>query len=213
MERDDVIALIRKAFTTAEFPGPFLRGSNEGCEPAEECDPFQAHPDWRAMPAEFLDAHGGALSFFSEAGFRFYLPAYLIADLAGELQHADPQFHLTHGFHDFTVRETLGGREIEMRHGGSAYLNPRRYGAMTNQDYARFRLSVFTCEEAAAIVAYLEYKRVEHADDPITTGPIDQALEAFWRNRAKTAPPAAALAAQMQAQAAYLEAVRKKYGR
>lgn len=212
MERDGVIALIQGAFATAEFPGPFLRGSNEGCEPAEECDPFQAYPDWRSAPAEFLDQHGGALSFFSEAGFRFFLPAFLIADLEEKLQYADPLFHLTHGFYDFTVREKVGDREVVMHQGGSAFLNPRRYGAMTNQDYARFRFSVFTREEAAAIVAYLAFKRALHAGDAITTGPIDRALEGFWSDRAKSAPPATALTAQMQAQVAYLEAVRKKYG-
>lgn len=213
MDRDRVIARIHEAFVTAEFPGPFIRGSNEGCEPAEECDPFQAYSDWRSVPPEFLDQHGGALSFFSEAGFRFFLPAFLIADLEGKLQYADPVFHLTNGFHDFTVREKLGDREVEMRHGGAAYLNPRRYGAMTNQDYARFRLSIFTREEAGAIVAYLAHKGAAAGDDPITTGPIEKALASFWHERAQTAPPAAALAAQMQAQADYLEAVRKKYGR
>lgn len=212
MKPDAVIARIREAFTAAEFPGPFLRGSNEGCEPAEECDPFSAYPDWRTVPAKFLDQHGGALSFFSEGGFRFFLPAFLIADLEERLQHADPVFHLTHGFHDFTVRESLDGREVELRHGRSAYLNPRRYGAMTNEDYARFRLSIFTREEAGAIVAYLEHKRAAAGDDAITTGPIDAALQSFWRERATVAPPAAALAAQLQAQAEYLAAVRKKYG-
>lgn len=45
-----------------------------------------------------LDAHYSALSFFSEAAFRFFFPAYLIADLRGELRTADPLFHLTGGF-------------------------------------------------------------------------------------------------------------------
>jgi hypothetical protein len=43
--------------------------------------------------------------------------------------------------------------------GKSAFVNPRRYGAMTWQDHARAQLSIFTREEAGAIVAFLEYKR------------------------------------------------------
>lgn len=212
-KRDRVIERIRTAFVTAEFPGPFLRGSNEGCEPAEECDPFQAYPDWRAAPAGFLDQHGAALSFFSEAGFRFYLPAYLVADLEGKLQYAEPLFHLTHGFHDFTMHETLDGRAIEMHHGRAAFLNPRRYGAMTNEDYARYRLAIFTREESGAILAYLEYKRDADRDEPLVTEPIAAAIRLFWGERATTAPPAADLAAHLEAQAEYLEAVRQKYGK
>jgi hypothetical protein len=45
-----------------------------------------------------LDGHANALGYFSEAGFRFFLPAYLIADLHGQLNTADPLFHMTHGF-------------------------------------------------------------------------------------------------------------------
>jgi hypothetical protein len=36
-----------------------------------------------------LDAGYNALSFFSECGFRYFLPAYLIVDLDERLQTAD----------------------------------------------------------------------------------------------------------------------------
>ena len=52
--------------------------------------PFQRFESWRELGAAFLDEHAEALSFFSEAGFRFFLPAYLIADLRAELERADP---------------------------------------------------------------------------------------------------------------------------
>ena len=45
-----------------------------------------------------LDAGYDALSFFSEGGFRYFLPANLIADLGKQLQTADPVFHLMNGF-------------------------------------------------------------------------------------------------------------------
>ena len=79
-----------------------------------------------------------------------------------------------------------------IRHGGSAFFNPRRYGAMTSYDYARWRLSIFTREEANTIVAYLEYKR-DSDPDVIDSGAIDSALDSFWLERARTAPPAATL--------------------
>src|SRR5215211_6493751 len=103
-EIEDVIEKIQGAFAGNEHPGGrFLQGSFEGSEPYEEVGPFENEKDWRGIDAGFLDGHANALSFFSEAGFRFYLPAYLISDLRGQLQTADPLFHLTHGFSDWTT--------------------------------------------------------------------------------------------------------------
>jgi len=90
-DRDTVIRRIEAAFAGNAFPGArFLQGSFEGCEPYDEVGPFEELEDWRVIEAGFLDGHASALSFFSEAGFRFFLPAYLISDLRGQLYTADP---------------------------------------------------------------------------------------------------------------------------
>ena len=183
-----------------------MQGSFEGCEPYEEVAPFEEEGDWRSIEAAFLDGHANALSFFSEAGFRFFLPAYLIADLRGQLQTADPLFHLTHGFSDWTTEVPAGERTFFIRHGRSAFVNPRRYGAMTFYDYARYRLSVFTREEASAIVAYLRFKR-DSDPDVIDTETIDAALDSFWLERAITAPRAASLAQYLAEQEEYLATI------
>src|ERR671928_1569019 len=189
-DRETVIGKIGAAFAGNAFPGArFLQGSFEGCEPYDEVGPFEKLEDWRGIEADFLDGHAGALSFFSEAGFRFFLPAYLIADLRGQLYTADPLFHLTHGFSDRTTEVPAGDRTLSIKHGKSAFVNPRRYGAMTSNDYARYRLSIFTREEADAIVAYLEFQR-DADPDVIDRESIDAALDSFWLERARTAPPA-----------------------
>ena len=64
---------------------------------------------------------------------------------------------------------------------------------MTCEDYARYRLSVFSREEAQAIVAYLRYKR-DHDPYAINRTQIDAALDSFWLDRAEGAPSAASLA-------------------
>jgi hypothetical protein len=94
-----------------------------------------------------------------------------------------------------------------MRHGRSVFINPRRYGAMTAYDYARYRLSVFTTEEAGTIVAYLEFKR-DSDPDVIDTRAIDAALESFWSERVRTAPPARSLRQHLAEQEEYLAAIR-----
>lgn len=188
---NDAIRAVESAFGANRYPGDrWLLGSTEGEEPYEEVLPFQGRTDWRAIEPAFLDMHAGALSFFSEAAFRFFLPAYLIADLDDALRHADPVFHLTHGLFDLEVRIPLGGREVVRAIGRSALVNPLRYGAMTFFDYHRYRLSVFTREESAAVVAYLEAVREREED---RRGQIAAALDAYWRERARRAPVAADL--------------------
>lgn len=165
--------------------------------------------DWKGIEAGFLDCHASALSFFSEAGFRYFLPAYLISDLRGRLYTADPLFHLTHGFSDWTSEVPAGDHTLLMKHGRSALLNPRRFGAMTFCDYARYRLSVFTREEASAIVAYLEYKR-DSDPDGIDTHVIEAALDSFWLERSQTAPRAESLGEHIAQQEEYLATIRSR---
>jgi len=207
-DRETVIQKIEASFAGNEFPGArFLQGSFEGCEPYEELGPFEKLEDWRGIEADFLDGHASALSFFSEAGFRYFLPAYLISDLQGQLYTADPLFHLTHGFSDWSTEVPAGDRTLQMKHGRSAFMNPRRYGAMTSYDYARYRLSIFTREEAEAIVAYLGFKR-DPDPDVIDKQAIDAALDSFWLERARTAPPAQNLRQHIAEQEEYLAAIR-----
>jgi hypothetical protein len=206
-DKETVIEKIQRAFAQNDFPGGrFLQGSFEGCEPYDEVGPFESVEDWGSLEGSFLDGHANALSFFSEAGFRYFLPAYLVADLRGQLQTADPLFHLTHGFSDWTTEIPAGDRTLQMRHGRSAFINPRRYGAMTSYDYARCRLSVFTREEATAIVAYLEFER-DLDPDVIDKTAIDAALTSFWLERARTAPPARSLEQHIAEQEEYLAAI------
>ncbi len=210
-DRETVIEKIEAAFAGNEPPGGrFLQGSFEGCEPYDEVGPFENEEDWRSIDAGFLDGHANALSFFSEAGFRYFLPAYLISDLRGQLQTADPLFHLTHGFSDWTTEVPAGDRTFAIRHGRSAFINPRRYGAMTSYDYARYRLSVFTREEATAIVAYLEFKR-DSDPDGIDREAIDAALQSFWLERAQTAPQTESLRQHLAEQEEYLAAIRQDF--
>jgi hypothetical protein len=209
-DREAVIARILAAFGKNRHPGgAFLQGSFDGCEPYEQVSPFATREDWKAIEASFLDTHAEALNFFSEAGFRFFLPAYLIADLRGQLSVADPLFQLTHGFSDGTTEIPANGRTFVMRYGKSAFINPRRYGAATFYEYARYRLSIFTREEASAIVAYLRFKR-DLDPDVFDREAIEAALNLFWLEREQRAPPAASLEKHIAEQEEYLAAIRSR---
>ena len=170
MDAEALKAQIRQAFSGVEFPGDWcLRASNEGDEPYLLEQEFKGKTDWQALDAAFLDrapdGYSSALSFFSDEAFRFYLPAYLIADVDGRLESANPVFHLTHGLTDTARAERI---------------NPRRYGERTWFEAARHRLAVFDKAQAMAIVAYLEFKREA---DELARASIDQALANYWRRR------------------------------
>jgi hypothetical protein len=90
---------IRQAFASTPPPDPSnLRNSSESEEPYLLEDEFRDKRDWTLLDPEFIDrspdGFGTALSFFSPEAFRYYLPAYLIADLDGALRQADPVFRL-----------------------------------------------------------------------------------------------------------------------
>ena len=164
---------IETAFAEVAYPGDAnLRNSDEGTEPFLLETEFMGKRDWASLPAAFLDqapdGFASALSFFSNEAFRFYLPAYLLADLDGALQHADPVFYLTHGLTDET-KDVL--------------INPKRYGEFTWCEYVSDRFAGFTLDEADAIHAYLVHQReltlTEYERDL-----IDQALENYWHLRA-----------------------------
>lgn len=128
----------------------------------------------------------------------------MVANVKKELLTADPLFHLTGGFHVTSVTVSPGS---PIRTGGTTLLNPLRYGAMTFEDHARSRLSVFPREECRAIVAYLDYRRA--TDSHATSTPaIDAVLHSFWLNRAQHAPLKADLEAHLRLQSELFASLR-----
>lgn len=207
--QDTLLRRIREGFRWSAYPGDhLLQGSFEGCEPYDEVVPFRGRTDWSAIEPEFLDQHYCALSFFSEAGFRFFMPAYMCADVRRELQTADPTFHLTHGFSDHSLEDRRGGLTVVHRWGKSKLINPRRYGAISTYDHARRQLSVFIREEAAAIIDYLRWRQMSAADNEDQVRTIDAALQLFWLERARSAPTAESLRQQEAEERAVYEAIR-----
>ena len=158
---------ITKAFANVEFPGDKdLRGSSLGDEPFLLEEDFRGKADWKSLSPEFLDqapdGYSSALSFFSDKAFRFYIPAYMIADVNKLLSRADPEFHLWHGLTDDTKDEVI---------------NERLYGRETWFDYQKRKFSLFDPLQADAVIAFLRYC---HPNSPEQ---IEQALNNYWMVR------------------------------
>jgi len=142
-----------------------LINSTEGDEPYLVEKEFKGKSDRSKLDPSFLDRapdnFSTALNFFSPEAFRFYLPAYLIADLNGQLQEVDPTFHLCHGLYPAS---------------GSTKVNPARYGERTWGEKARYKWSMFNPAQLKAIRLYLDYK-LEH--DQVDYF-VEEAMIEFW---------------------------------
>ncbi len=162
---------IRNAFT-APYPGDDgIRGSDLGREPHEVAALYRNRSEWRVLDAGFLDQAG--LGFLSAAAFRFYLPAFLLADLDGALMTETPSFYLSHGLNDV---------------GKVNRVNPRLYTERTWFDHVSDRFAAFTADEAGAILGYLSWIAHHRGD---LDGAIAEAVGNFWLSKslARETPP------------------------
>lgn len=170
-DRERLKELVIAAFADLERPGNWtLRGPDES-EEANLVEPaFADKYDWRTIDPDFLDnapdGFGSALTFFSDEAFRFFLPAYLLADIEDRLELVDPVFHLTHGLEDQMLLEKI---------------DPVRFGDRTWLDSRRYRFSVFRQPETHAIVAYLDFRARGNEFDRQR---ITQAIANYWGARA-----------------------------
>lgn len=168
---DALIEQIRQAFADVDYPGDDdLTDSTYGEEPAALKEEFRGKTDWRVLDAAFLDqapdGWGTALSFFSDRALLFYLPAYLIADLRGELDHQDPAGRLC-----LAVTPQSEDQKIA-----------KRYGGGTLGEHARAGFSLFNAAQVQVIVAYLWWALDAYGYEDLT---IRQALENYWMQRAE----------------------------
>ncbi|HEY9651759.1 MAG TPA: DUF6714 family protein, partial [Coleofasciculaceae cyanobacterium] len=142
----DLSEQIQSAFDETPYPGDDrLCGSEQGDEPAEYALEFRGL-SWKTLHPDFLAYHSASLSFFTDEGFRYFLPAYLIADLMmpeleGVRSNADPVFHLTHGL----IEDKLDKSSNNLTDNFDWY------------EIATRKFSHFNLAERKAIVAYLKY--------------------------------------------------------
>lgn len=167
--RDNLTAKIKQAFAHVKYPGDeSLTDSTYGDEPAALVKEFCGKTDWQKLDARFLDqapdGWGSALSFFSGAALQFYLPAYMIADICGELLISDPSSRLCS-----SLASTVEKSKIAKVWGGS-----------TMGEHAREEFARYDAQQVSAIVDYLWWK-LESNDDRDPT--IEQAMENYWLSR------------------------------
>jgi hypothetical protein len=164
-----VLKHIQEAFPAEAPPNlPLVReGTYRDDEVLAVEEDFADKERWPELTADFLDnAAGGwasALSFPSDEAASFFLPAYLAADLRGELARVDPVFYLTDGL-DGSYRSTNA-----------------KPGRNTREDEARKRWRLFTPDQCAAVAAYLSVRK----RGDVMLEEIEASLHSFWTHRAE----------------------------
>jgi len=166
---DDLIAKIKMAFVHVKYPGDEnLTDSIYGEEPMALVKEFCGKTDWQTLDVKFLDqapdGWGSALSFFSSDALRFYLPAYIIADIRGELMSADPSIRLCSSLTPMGEKKRIA----------------KIWGGGTMGEFAREDFAGYDAQQVSAIVDYLWWK-LESSDDYNPT--VEQAMENYWLDR------------------------------
>ncbi len=162
----NLVEQIKAAFDETPYPGDDrLCGSEQGDEPAEYALEFRGL-SWKTLHPDFLAYHSASLSFFTDEGFRYFLPAYLIADLMmseleGAWSNAEPVFHLTHG---------LG--EDKLDESSNDLTDNFDWYEIATQKFSHFNLT-----ERKAIIAYLQYASTQ---TEWYREQINSALERYW---------------------------------
>ena len=180
---DEVIAKIKGAFPAKRPPGLALIEPEWSRFPGDEYEDventFRDLDDWTAIDVSVLvrSEHMEIRAFMSDAALRFYIPAYMVADLQGKMTFTDPSFSLIIGFDD---------QASERRHELATQLHakwgmapPKKF---TFGDLARRRWTQLDSIQVEAVVAYLEW--IIERDGPLVAEDVAEALATYWHPRA-----------------------------
>lgn len=143
-----------------------MANSVQGDEPLLTAKAFLDKDDWTQLNSEWLDeapdGWSSAINFLADEAVCFYIPAFIAADLRGELTRVEPVFHLVTDFDNRSRDQPINSGRPE-----------------TSSEYGRRRWSRLTLKQASAIVQYLEWRIKK---DGIADA--SEALSAFWYDRA-----------------------------
>jgi hypothetical protein len=165
LNKEELILKIIEAFSENEFPGnDDLVIQSYGEEPDLVRNHFVGQDRWNKLTPKFID-YEGALSFFSDNAFRFYIPAFMIADINEQLENNFPDVRLC----SFLIPESENNKIA------------KKWGGGTMGEKAKECFKHFSDEQANAITTYLYWKLLQDKDNLI----IEQALQHYWLKRIK----------------------------
>lgn len=184
-----IVRELREAFADHPYPGDDqIVTSGCGDEPWEYALEFRG-TDWRKLHPEFLARHNASLSFFSDAGFGYFLPAYMQANLCRPDLVDDVVFHLTHGltgadagiWEDLEERVADKSPEIREAFAQSKQMFDEFREQTAHIDWRSHAVQRFKGLDAAerqAVARYLQF--VQSRDEGLSRETIREALRGYW---------------------------------
>lgn len=189
MTKQELIAEIREAFANEVYPGdtnivtPF-----EGDSEREEfADSFRGKT-WQSVPNELLFYERDSLPFFTPAGYKYYLPAFLIF-VVDDYYEADTltdnlilQLTLPTEIDVAIMAQTLGSPDVQERFPSTDFTAILQSQLQSmNQSVHRFidRFRSFTPEQGRVAKHFLAFMGEEHRDDFLRQEPAI-AIERYW---------------------------------
>jgi hypothetical protein len=165
MSNTELIQKISTAFSDGKFPGnENIVAPSYGEEPELVRAHFYGQSDWENLTPQFLDLDG-AISFLSDVAFRFYLPAFMIADINEQLNFNDPSIRLCWAVTPQTENQKIA----------------KVFGSGTIGERAKKCFDEINKEQVNAVVAYLRWKLLQDENN----NTIKQALDHYWLKRIK----------------------------
>ena len=172
--REQVAKQIEEAFADTPYPG------DENISPevyeGEKLTADLKGKHWRDIPLESIFYHKGDLPFFTDAGFRFYLPVFLLA----MLRHRAKVDTLPIGLLTKLAppQEFVWRRDWKsMKKTGSF----EEYFAQLRRDFLK-RMRAFSPKECAAVLAFLEAFGQLFPNDISDPRELREAIQ-YWRTR------------------------------
>lgn len=170
MRKEVLIKKIQDAWPLNDLPFKII-DSNEGEEPELLAKEFSKKPKWNSLKPDFLDStpdgYGTALCFFGNEAFRYYIAAFMIADINSKLNCVTPSRHLTHGLTNDTKDEKI---------------NPLRFGEKTWFNACQSKFSLFNKNQISCIIEYLKFMSDA---DPFNNNPTEtkESISNYWKPR------------------------------
>ncbi|MEP7292247.1 MAG: DUF6714 family protein [Chloroflexota bacterium] len=168
MNNKQVVSEIQNAFQNTPYPHDNDIGRDE-YEGQELWKPLQ-NRHWSEVPLELIKRYRDELSMFSYEGFRFYLPAFMLAILLHpdevDTLHSNLLVNLTPL--DYVSRQ----------------MNSSLKTTNSGLEGFRRRAKLFSQQEGTAIIAFLNFYKQEYSEEyPVRELKlVDGALD-FWKQQ------------------------------
>lgn len=190
MEKEELIIIIKSAFSNEEYPGDMnivYDNSGKHLECTEIREIFKGKT-WQSLPGNFIFEQRFSLPFFSKEGFKYYLPAFMI--------YAIKDFYGSDTLPDSIISNLTLPIEIDVVIMANAIKKYKIDAQMSDLDFNEIlqnqlrvknaevknfieKAILFSKDQANSILLFLEYMKANYKDEFLNSEP-GIAIDRYW---------------------------------